>query len=59
MLAGYARLHVRPLLRAATAADSLAAAQHGRALASLPAGLLHGLRAPQRPPVQGVGTGIG
>jgi GT2 family glycosyltransferase len=40
------RLHLRPLLRAAASADSFLVSQHARALASLPAGVAYGLRAP-------------
>jgi GT2 family glycosyltransferase len=49
ILAGYARLHLRPLLGATVAADRMTATQHLRALLSIPAGVAHGLRAPQRP----------
>ena len=57
ILAGYARLHLRPLLRAAAAADRLTLEQHLRALLSLPAGVAHGVRAPQRPLSATTGTG--
>jgi hypothetical protein len=40
----YARLHVRPLLGALRRRDGLRFAEHGRALASLVPGLVHGLR---------------
>jgi len=44
MLAGYARLHVRPLLGGLRHADARRIEEHGRALASLVPGLLHGAR---------------
>lgn len=49
MLAGYARLHVRPLLAGLARRDRDAVAQHGRALASLAPGILHGLRSASAP----------
>lgn len=50
MLVGYARLHVRPLAVAALRRDGDGIAQHGRALASLPPGLIYGLRNGSAPP---------
>jgi GT2 family glycosyltransferase len=49
MLAGYARLHVRPLLVAAVRRQGGTAAEHGRALASLAPGLIYGLRSAAKP----------
>lgn len=46
MLAGYGRMHVRPLLGGLRHADSLRIREHVRALVSLAPGLAHGLRAP-------------
>lgn len=55
MLAGYARLHVRPLLIALARRDRDGFGQHGRALASLAPGIVYGLRsasAPVRAPLE-------
>jgi GT2 family glycosyltransferase len=45
MLIAYTRPHVLPAVRATLGGDRETAAQHWRALASMPAGLMHGLRA--------------
>jgi glycosyltransferase involved in cell wall biosynthesis len=45
MLMAYARPHVLPLVRAAFGRQPEVASEHWRALASLPVGLVHGLRA--------------
>ena len=44
MLASYLRIHTAPLVRAALRGDRDGASQRGKALASMPAGLVHGLR---------------
>lgn len=49
MLAGYARLHVRPLLGGLRHGDTRRIGEHGRALASVMPGLLHGARVGRRP----------
>jgi GT2 family glycosyltransferase len=49
MLAGYARLHVRPLLGALKRGDRELVSEHARALGSVAPGLLYGLRAADRP----------
>ena len=45
MLGAYALSHLVPLARAAVGRDRDGLSQHGRALASVPAGLVYGLRA--------------
>lgn len=49
LLAGYARLHVRPVAGALRHRDRGRLAEHGRALASPVPGVLHGLRASRKP----------
>jgi GT2 family glycosyltransferase len=49
MLAGYARLHVRPLLVAVVRRQGGTVAEHARALASPLPGLLYGLRTAAKP----------
>jgi GT2 family glycosyltransferase len=49
MLAGYARLHLRPLLRALRSRQRRQSSEHARALMSLGPGILYGLRNGRRP----------
>jgi glycosyltransferase involved in cell wall biosynthesis len=50
VLLGYARLHVRPLLGGIRRRERARIAEHGRAIASVVPGLVHGLRVARLPP---------